>query len=107
VYQLRHYKTAQGRNLIVEWLEALEVKTRARIARRVSRFAFGLFGDFKSVGNGVMEAREAFGPGYRIYFARVDAAIVVLLCGGDKSTQQADIDRAKAFLQDYKTRNLP
>lgn len=105
MYELRHYKTAEGRNLIVEWLEDIEVKTRVHIARRMSRFAFGLFGDTKSVGNGVMEAREAFGPGYRIYFARVEAVIVLLLCGGDKSTQKADIDRAKACLQDYRTRN--
>ena len=62
----------------------------------------GYYGDYKSVGDGVFELRFFFGPGYRIYFAEEDDTIVILLCGGDKSTQAKDIEKAKEYLKDYK-----
>jgi putative addiction module killer protein len=68
---------------------------RAKIASRIDRLAFGLFGDVKPVGGGLSELRVHTGPGYRIYFKQVGVVIIVLLCGGDKSTQAKDIEKAK------------
>jgi putative addiction module killer protein len=78
------------------WLRRLaDAKARARIAARVAAVQYGNFGDCKSVGDGVSEMRIDHGPGYRVYFTRVGSAVYILLCGGDKSTQKADIQRAK------------
>ncbi len=65
------------------------------IAGRIARFELGLLGDVKSVGDGVLEARVDFGPGYRLYFVRRGDRLIVLLVGGDKSSQPRDIARAK------------
>jgi putative addiction module killer protein len=70
---------------------------------RVLRFRLGMFGDSQSVGGGVLESRIDFGPGYRIYYATDDEE-VVLLCGGDKKTQKADIANAKGYLIDHRKR---
>ena len=64
------------------------------VARRIERLANGNFGDVKSVGGKVSELRVDFGPGYRVYFVRSGEAVIVLLCGGDKSSQQRDIAAA-------------
>ncbi len=68
---------------------------RARITARIDRFAFGLTGDVESVGEGVSELRIHLGPGYRMYFVRKGLFLIILLCGGDKSTQAKDIRKAK------------
>ena len=65
----------------------------------------GIFGDIKPVGEGVLELREDIGPGYHVYLARHGATLVILLCGGDKRTQDADIKRAKEYWSDWKRRN--
>ncbi|MCK6449376.1 MAG: type II toxin-antitoxin system RelE/ParE family toxin [Alphaproteobacteria bacterium] len=79
-----------------KWERALrDQRARAAIAARLFRLANGLAGDVASVGNGVSELRIHFGPGYRIYFCRRGRDLVVLLCGGDKSTQTRDIRLAK------------
>ena len=79
-------------------------QARARIEARLARVAVGNLGDVEPVGEGVMELRIDWGPGYRVYFARVGQAIVLLLCGGDKRTQHKDIKRAKAYFEDYEAR---
>lgn len=85
------------------WLHELDTSPRARILARIRRIEqLGNSGDWKPVGNGVNELRIAFGPGYRVYFARHGNTVVVLLVGGDKSTQTADIRRAKAIWQQFK-----
>ena len=77
------------------WLDGLrDRKAQRRIAARLRKLSFGLFGDVKPVGEGVTEAREHFGPGYRIYFTRRGKALIVVLAGGDKSSQQSDIELA-------------
>jgi putative addiction module killer protein len=79
-----------------EWLLGLvDQKAQAKIASRIERLGLGNPGDVKPVGEGVSEMRVAYGPGYRLYFKHTGKTIVLLLCGGDKSTQEKDIKRAK------------
>ena len=81
-----------------DWLRGLrDGVARARIAARIQRLALGNPGDVRPVGGGVGELRVHHGPGYRVYFARRGAALVVLLCGGDKSTQDRDVAEARAL----------
>lgn len=78
------------------WLRNLrDRRALARIQARIDRLAVGNPGDVKAVGSGISEMRIDYGPGYRVYFMRRGAAIIVLLCGGDKTTQQADVQEAK------------
>ena len=85
----------------IDWLGALrDVRARARIAKRIDRIADGNFGDAKSVGDGVSELRFAFGPGYRVYYVQRGDVVVILLCGGDKSSQERDIERAKVMAKE-------
>lgn len=79
-----------------EWLSRLrDIADKVRIIKRIERAAHGNLGDVAPVGDGVFEMRLFFGPGYRLYFVQRDGAMIVLLCGGDKSTQAADIARAR------------
>lgn len=73
---------------------------RKRIGARIDRLAFGNFGDAKSIGGGISELRLNFGPGFRLYFTRRGEMLVVLLCGGDKSTQKRDIAEAKRLARE-------
>lgn len=82
--------------VFADWLESLkDAKTVAMIARRIVRIQSGLFGDVKPVGKGVSELRIDYGPGFRLYFTRKGKSLIVLLCGGDKGSQKADIRRAR------------
>lgn len=83
------------------WLKKLrDGRARAAIASRVRRLAFGNAGDVKPVGEGVSELRILIRAGYRVYFLQRGAVLVVLLCGGDKSTQGGDISTAKALAKE-------
>lgn len=85
------------------WLSRLaDVRARARIQVRIDRLQTGSAGDARPVGDGVSEMRIDYGPGYRVYFLRRGAELVVLLCGGDKSTQARDIASAKAIAAEWK-----
>lgn len=80
------------------WLAGLkDPPTRARLLKRLRRAALGHLGDVKSVGQGVFEMREAFGPGWRLYYTQRGSVLLVILGGGDKSTQARDIRRAIAL----------
>jgi putative addiction module killer protein len=104
--ELRYYQTSVGGRPFVDWFEGLNDKRAcARIDARLARIAGGNLGDVEPVGQGVMELRIVWGPGYRVYFARIGQAIILLLCGGDKRTQQKDIKRAKAYFEDFKARS--
>lgn len=76
-------------------------RAKAYIAARLDRLYFGHIGDAAPVGEGVSELRIHYGPGYRIYFQKRGSAIVVLLCGGDKSTQAKDIAKAKILAKEW------
>lgn len=101
--EIQIYRTPNGRQPFTEWLESTrDTNTQERIQARIERLEEGNFGDYKSVGDGVYELRLNFGPGYRTYFGQIGGAIVLLLCGGDKSSQRRDIGQAKAYWREYK-----
>ena len=82
-------------NVYHEWFEALKDKrAKARIDVRIRRVSLGNFGDVKPVGKGVSELKIDYGPGYRVYFTQLGNILVILLCGGDKSTQAKDVQQA-------------
>lgn len=101
---VEYYATSDGGRPVTDWLNGLDDTTAARVLTRIGRIARGNFGDHKAVGGGVSELRIQFGPGYRVYYARVEATVVLLLFGGDKSTQKRDIKRAKEYLADFQSR---
>ena len=101
--EIQVYRTPNGRQPFTEWLESIQnLSTRDRIQARLERLEDGNFSDCQSVGEGIFELRLHFGAGYRIYFGQLGRAIVLLLCGGDKSSQARDIERAKNYWLQYK-----
>jgi putative addiction module killer protein len=102
---IREYVSAEGRSYFREWLDTLTVPVRARIQARILRFETGNLGDHKSVGEGVWEARIMFGPGYRIYFGREGRLVILLLLGGDKSSQAGDIRMAQRIWKEFLEEN--
>lgn len=104
--EIRRYKTESTAEPITDWLSGLRDKqARARIEMRFSRLAAGNFGDCKALRDGVSELRIDWGAGYRIYYGMIGKTIVLLLCGGDKRTQDADIQRAVDYFKDFKRRS--
>ena len=94
--------TIQKSGTFNKWLDALkDTVGRARILDRIDRVRDGNFSDTKPVGSGVFELRFSFSPGYRVYYIRQGDTVVILLCGGDKSSQDKDIKRAKCIAQEY------
>lgn len=86
-----------------DWLQKLRDRNaRGRIEVRIRRLTLGNPGDVKSVGDGVSEIRIDYGPGYRLYFSKHGNTVILLLCGGDKSTQPNDIAKAKLLLKGWK-----
>lgn len=87
--------------VFLKWRRKLrDDRARAAIAARIGRIENGLAGDAKAVGDGVMEMRIHYGPGYRVYFVQRGNEIVILLCGGDKSSQARDIETAKGLARE-------
>ncbi len=106
VYEIRHYLTQNEKDVYMEWRRQLR-DTRARIAvdRRINRIELGNFGDHRFCRDGVWELRIDVGQGYRVYYAVAGTHVVLLLCGGDKRTQDADINRACEFWADWQRRS--
>ena len=104
--EVREYLTPDGKAPFSEWHQGLrDRQARARVLTKLNRVRLGNFGDCKSLGDGVFELRMTFGPGYRVYFGREGEQVILLLCGGDKSTQSKDIERAKAAWVNYRSRD--
>jgi len=105
VIEILHYVSRAGKDVFDGWLSELaDARAQAKIATRINRLAAGNFGDCKPLRQGVCELRIDWGPGYRVYYAMVGKVCVLLLCGGDKRKQSADIERAVEYLKDYKER---
>jgi putative addiction module killer protein len=105
VIEIRHYVNRAGKDVFDDWLTQLaDAHAQAKIATRINRLAAGNFGDCKPLRQGVCELRIDWGPGYRVYYAMIGRERVLLLCGGDKRKQSADIERALEYLKDYKER---
>lgn len=100
--EIRIYETLDGKCPFAEWLNCLkDINAKAKILKRIERIKLGNLGDYKSVGKGVCELRIDYGAGYRIYFWQVGNIIVIILCGGDKNTQDKDIIAAQEYGEDY------
>lgn len=104
VFEVREYLSSEGTSPFARWRCTLDPQLRARMDVVIERFAGGNFGDHKSVGDGVQEARVHTGPGYRIYYGLDGTALVILLAAGTKDSQDRDIEKAKARWKDYKER---
>jgi putative addiction module killer protein len=100
--EIRYYVALSGLQPFAAWFADLEPVARAKVTRAIVRLEQGNFSNVKSVGEGVLEYRIDFGPGYRVYIGRDGEALVILLMGGTKKRQQRDIDAAHAYWQDYK-----
>jgi len=104
MHEILHYVDASNNDIFQEWLNDLRDRTaRIAVQRRVDRLARGNVGDCKFCRDGVWELRIDTGPGYRVYYATVGKAIVLLLSAGDKRTQKADINKAVEYLADYRS----
>lgn len=105
MYEIRHYLTADGRDIYNDYIKQLrDGVAKIQISKRVNRAELGNFGDHKFCRDGVWEMRIDVGPGYRVYYAETGSQIVLLLCAGDKRTQNADIARAVNYLEDWQRR---
>lgn len=104
-FEIVYYLTDAGASPFIDWLESLRDRSAvARIIQRLDRVRLGNFGVFRSLHDGVFELKLDIGPGYRIYYALAGETIVLLLVGGDKSTQKKDIALAKEYWRDYQQR---
>ena len=104
--QVVHYRTSDEKDVFQRWLDRLsDQRARRRILRRIDRIELdGYIGDHKVLQEGISELRVDEGAGYRIYFARSGNQVILLLCGGDKASQDKDIARAVDFWKDYQSR---
>jgi putative addiction module killer protein len=103
---VRVYSRSDGSEPFADWLRSLRDGTaRNRLRQRIGRVRLGNFGDTRSLGDGLFELRVHLGPGYRVYFGREGDRIVILLSGGDKGSQNRDIERAKGYWQDQRSRS--
>lgn len=104
--QVEHYLNSDGRDLFERWLDRIrDRRALVSIERRIARIERdGYFGDHKYLRDGVSELRIDEGAGYRVYYAQANEVVVLLLCGGDKSTQDADLNRAVACWEEFQRR---
>lgn len=104
--EIQRYIKPDGKIPFDQWFNSLrDANAKSRIDLRISRVSIGNLGDYRSLGEGVYELRIYYGPGYRVYFGQIGTTIVLLLCGGDKSTQSEDIQIAKEYWNDYRNRD--
>lgn len=101
--KIEAYKTKEGQCPFKEWIESLkDARARNKIRKRLDRVEMGNLGDWNSVGESVYELKINYGPGYRIYFGQEGQRLVILLCGGDKNSQQKDISKAREYWIDWR-----
>lgn len=106
MFEIKHYITHDGLDVFADWHEKVkDNKTRIAIDRRIYRVELGNFGDHKPCREGVWELRIDVGPGYRVYYSQVGNTLVLLLCGGTKRSQNADIAKACEYWKDWQRSN--
>ena len=98
MFEIRHYITDDGRDVFADW--------RDKVKFAIYRAALGNFGDHKPCREGVWELRIDLGPGYRVYYAQAGQTVVLLLCGGIKRSQDADISKACEYWKDWQRSNV-
>ncbi len=101
---LRYYIAADGGRPFVEWFDSLEANAAAKVTAALTRMSEGNLSHVKSVGDGTLEYRINYGPGYRLYFGRDGDTLIILLAGGTKRRQQRDIEQAISLWADYRRR---
>jgi putative addiction module killer protein len=95
MYEIKHYLSEQGKDVFLDWFRKLrDLSAKIDVDRRIKRIELGNFGDHKFCRDGVWELRVDIGAGYRVYYALSGQHVVLLLCGGDKSSQDSDIRKA-------------
>lgn len=104
VIRVVEYLDSDGRSPFAAWFSEVEARAAAKVSVALERISQGNLSHVKGVGSGLLEYRIDYGPGYRIYFGRDGDQLVILLAGGTKKRQQADIDAAQARWRDYKLR---
>ena len=105
MFEIRHYLNADEKDLYLDWLKRLrDPIAKVQVVKRINRVEQGNFGDHKFCRDGVWEIRIDVGAGYRVYYGKAKTHIVLLLCSGDKRTQNTDIDRAVEYWQDWQRR---
>ncbi len=100
-YEIQIYSDEHGKEPFTQWLESLENIQRYRIKARLTRLAIGNFGDYKHIENEIYELRFITNSGFRIYYFIEDNKIIIFLNGGNKNSQQKDINKAKIYFNDY------
>lgn len=103
--KIEHYVNEEGVDVFLDWFNRLRDKqAKINIERRIYRLGLGQFGQVKPAREGVWELKIDIGAGYRVYYAQVENTLVLLLCGGNKKSQDTDIDRAISYWKNYQQR---
>ncbi|MGM0599461.1 MAG: type II toxin-antitoxin system RelE/ParE family toxin [Candidatus Rifleibacteriota bacterium] len=106
MYKIKHYLLENGLDPFEKWINSLkDRKARAKINVKIDRLSIGNSASSKPLGEGVIELKIDYGPGYRVYYGLSGKYVILLLCGGDKSTQQKDIETAKEYWTNFKRRS--
>jgi len=101
--QVLRYAQSDGHQPFTAWQDSLrDTRIKAAVATRIGRLRLGLYGDYRVIDRGIWELRIHLGAGYRLYFLRDGQRVVILLCGGDKSSQRRDILKAQRYAEDYR-----
>ena len=100
--EIYYYTNSNNKCPYIEWYNSLDNSIKHRIDMRIDKLEGGHYGDYKQISSDLYELRLKFGSGYRIYFTEQDNIIILILCGGDKSTQSKDIKKAQAIINEIK-----
>jgi putative addiction module killer protein len=100
-YRVEFYVSNEGRSPFLEWLNSLDIKTQQRVEARMARLRTGNFGDHKYLQEGISELRFSFGSGFRVYYSKQSESNLLLLNGGNKSSQNRDIEKAIQYLKTH------
>ncbi len=104
-YTVDYLKLEDGSSPFINWLNSIDTQIKNRIISRIARLHHGNFGDCKKLSGDISELRFKFGSGYRVYYSIINKVIIILISGGDKSTQKKDIEKAQQLLKQWRQVN--